>query len=90
MRVNAINNISKISYNKPVSFKHTAVPYPEFESAYKYSEETGSQKVSDIFTKISDFFNPSVRKEAAEIKRQINDICSPDKKLKGQLISVLA
>ncbi len=87
MRVNAINNFSNVG--KRVSFSHTAVPYPEFESAYKYEESDNYKKISEAISKLSDFFNPAVRKEAAAIKNQINDIYTSDKKLKGQLISVL-
>lgn len=88
MKVNSINSINYNSY-KP-SFKHTAVPYPEYEKAYKYATSSNSV-MSTIINKISDLFSPEVTKEAVEIKSQIDklyNIKTPSPK--EHLLSVLA
>ena len=72
MRVNSINTIQSI-YNAKPSFKHTAVPYPEYSNAY-LPEKTFSEKLADTFKKL---FNPQVSKEAENIKNQI-DACYDD------------
>ncbi len=80
MRINPINNITY----KTQSFKHTAVPYPEYEKAYIYAAADTS-----IFHKIAKLFNPKVDKETEKIKTVIdktyNGIPTPQK----QLLSVL-
>lgn len=69
MKINSINNINN-NYNKP-SFKRTAVPYPEYKTAYiiKAGEDT---LVSSIKNKINEIFRPDVTKEALNIKNQID------------------
>ena len=88
MKVNSINSIKYNTYKQ--SFKHTAVPYPEYEKAYKYT--TSSENiVSSIINKISDLFNPEVTKEAIEIKSKIDKLYSvKTPSPKEHLLSVLA
>ncbi len=81
MKINPINNIT---YSKQ-SFKHTAVPYPEYEKAYIYITEDKS-----IFDKISKLFNPKVNKEAQRIKTVIDNTYNGTPNPKKQLLSVLA
>ncbi len=92
-----IKSINSFNYNstKP-SFKHTAVPYPEYESAYYNTPDTLGTKISDLVCKISELFSPKVTKEASEIKENIDNIYSAKNKEiselspKKQLLSVLA
>ncbi len=86
MKINAINNIN---YNsKAPAFKHTAVPYPEYE-LIKTEKHTASFK-----DKISALFNPEVSREAGKIKTKIDGIYASAelsaKDPKAQLLSVLA
>lgn len=70
-----INSINTINYNNKVqSFKHSAVPYPEFENAYYYVPDTFESKVSSLVFKIAALFSPKVTKEAMEIKSGIDSI----------------
>ncbi len=92
-----VNSISSFNYNsiRP-SFKHTAVPYPEYESAYYKDPETIGTKILSIADKISELFSPKVTKEAEEIKSGIDKLYSKqtekknDVSPKKQLLSVLA
>lgn len=94
MKVNAISSFNYNS-NRP-SFKHTAVPYPEYENAYYNTPDSLETKIIGLANKISDLFSPKVTKEAAEIKSGIDTVYSKqtDKKAKiaaqKQLLSVLA
>lgn len=90
MRVNSINNINN-NLNK-ANFKHTAVPYPEFASAYEIVENPIETKIVKVIDKLTDLFSPKVSKEAKEIKAGIDSIyCLPPKKAAEQkLLSVLA
>lgn len=93
MKVNSINSINTISnysnkLNNP-SFKHTAVPYPEYENAYVHKQVGFHDKISILVAKLSDLFHPEVTKQANEIKSQIDSIYD-DKSAKKQLVSVLA
>ena len=92
-----VNSISSFNYNsiRP-SFKHTAVPYPEYESAYYNAPDTFGTKILNIADKITELFSPKVTKEASQIKANIDDVYAnktvdidelPPKK---QLLSVLA
>lgn len=86
-----INAISSINYNtknnsKAQSFKHTAVPYPEFEQYYNKNQ-------TSILDRISAFFHPVVTNEAKEIKSQIDTIYTAGKQTqngKSPLLCVLA
>lgn len=72
-----INSISSFNYNvNKTSFKHSAVPYPEYESAYSYNNDSEfvSQKVDSIVAKLSSLFSPKVTKEAKSIKSDIDSI----------------
>ena len=91
MKVNSINSINTINNNSyKQSFKHTAVPYPEYEKAYLYADKSSSF-VSSIINKISDLFNPEVTKEAVEIKSKIDKLYSvKTPSPKEHLLSVLA
>ncbi len=80
MKINPINNIS---YGKQ-SFKHTAVPYPEYEQAYLYASADKS-----IFKRISQLFNPKVDSETQRIKSAIDSTCKEIQNPKKQLLSVL-
>lgn len=89
-----INSISLNYNNKNINFKHSAVPYPEYEYAY-YSPKNLSfeNKVSQAFKKISSLFTPDVSRESYKIKSNIDNIYAiNEKKLdpKAKLLSVLA
>ena len=92
MKINSINTINKTSALKQPSFKHTAVPYPEYKDAYDIKQYDLQDRISNIVTKIADLFHPEVTKEAKVIKSQIDDIYDkkPAKAAKQQLLSVLA
>ena len=52
MRVNAINNVN---YNRSVpSFKHTAVPYPEYINAYKPCDRSIESTILSTIEKLTD------------------------------------
>ena len=88
MRVNSINNVS--SYNDSLTFKRSAVPYPEYRSAYLPSTEYSSQsRISLVVDKLSKLFNPEVTKEAKQIKNQIDNLYTQQKTPKEHLMSVL-
>ena len=90
MRVSSINNIN---YNRSMpSFKHTAVPYPEYPNAYNACDKTVETKILSTIEKLTDLFSPKVSKEAQEIKAGIDNIYanSAKKAAKQRLISVLA
>lgn len=75
MKINSINNVNtSYSQVKTQSFKHTAVPYPEYENAYVYNGNKQKNLFGLISEKISDLFHPEVTKEAKNIKSQINSI----------------
>ena len=90
MRVNSINTFN-YSSNRP-SFKHTAVPYPEYPNAYTVKENQIETKIISTIDKLADLFSPKVSKEAMEIKSGIDSIYadSPKKAAKQRLLSVLA
>lgn len=92
MKVNSINSIRNFNtYNSKqnaLAFKHTAVPYPEFESAYNPKHSGFKTKISFLVDKISDLFHPEVTKEAQSIKSEIDKIY--DENPKAKLVSVLA
>ncbi len=71
MRVNSINNTIKYNINVP-SFKHTAVPYPEFENTYASSNKDNSNMFSSFFDKL---FGKDVSDESEKLKKQIDYIC---------------
>ena len=90
MRVNAINNVN---YNRSVpSFKHTAVPYPEYINAYKTCDRSIESTILSTIEKLTDLFSPKVTKEAQEIKSGIDSLYanSAKKAAKQRLVSVLA
>lgn len=69
-----VSSINTIKYNSNMaSFKHTAVPYPEYSYAYSNSHSL-EKKISNIIDRITDLFHPSVTKEAKNIKSQIDNI----------------
>ena len=93
MRVNSINNINYTNYSKSVpSFKHTAVPYPEYPNAYKPCDRSIESTIITTIEKLTDLFNPKVSKEAQEIKSSIDSIYANSAKqaAKQRLMSVLA
>lgn len=85
-----VNSISSFNYknNNLQSFKHTAVPYPEYEGSYNQNDKS-IYKIDVLINKISDLFHPEVSKSAREIKSQIDKICE-DNSPKDSLMSVLA
>ena len=90
MRVSSLNNIN---YNKSVpSFKHTAVPYPEYANAYNVCEKSVEQTIIDTIGKLANLFSPNVSREAQEIKAGIDSMYpdSAKKAAKQRLLSVLA
>lgn len=95
MKINAINSASYMT--TCVSFKHSAVPYPEYESAY-YKNTTQPDAITRVVDKISALFTPEVTKKSQEIKNDINKIYNNGKSInvdfstnpKNHLLSVLA
>ena len=90
-----INSITSFNYNSNnVNFRRTAVPYPEYEYAYNKNESSSFEdQVTNVISKISALFSPSVSKESSKIKSGIDSIYT-DNKLenktpKAQLLSVL-
>ncbi len=91
MRINSINNFSNIYNNNKTSFKHVAVPYPEYENGYKPQPHHSKFKIDSIVNKLSELFTPEVTKQADEIKQQIDIVCDDeDQSPKDNLLSVLA
>ena len=90
MRVSSLNNIN---YNKTVpSFKHTAIPYPEYPNAYDVCEKSVEKTIINTIGKLADLFSPEVSKEAQEIKAGIDSMYADSAKraAKQRLLSVLA
>lgn len=89
MKINSINSLN--TYNKAYtpSFKHTAVPYPEYESGYKPKPISNKSKIIGFVDKLSDLFKPEVTEEAKNIKSNIDRICD-DGSPKQHLLSVVA
>lgn len=88
MKVSSINNISH--NNSRISFKKTAVPYPEYNSSYSYDSQS-DKMIYSLISKISELFHPDVTKEAANIKSKIDNIYEPKTvNPKDRLLSVLA
>ncbi len=88
MKINSINNTS-FNNNKSISFKKTAVAYPEYRNAYIYPE-TSKGAINSLVEKISGLFHPQVTKEAVEIKAKIDSIYATQQTPKEQLLSILA
>ena len=89
MKVNAINNTYNFKNNNVQSFKGSAVPYPEYASAYVFTKETGL--VDSLISKVSKLFTPEVSKESAKIKNQIDTLYSiTTENPRKALLSVLA
>ncbi len=92
MKINSINTFNNTIALKQTSFKHTAVPYPEYKDAYSNKQYDLQDRISNLVTKIADLFHPEVTKEAKEIKSQIDDIYDDDssREVNQRLLSVLA
>ncbi len=88
MKINSINN-TIFNNNKSISFKKTAVPYPEYKKAYIYPE-TSNGAINNLVDKISALFHPQVTKEAVDIKSKIDSIYATPQTPQDQLLSVLA
>lgn len=88
MKVNSISsfNYNKTNYNTP-SFKRTAVPYPEFKSAYETKKQEST--INIIVDRICDLFSPKVTKESKVIKAEIDKLID-SKAPQAHLVSVLA
>lgn len=88
MKINSITNYGQVSRN--LNFKHTAVPYPEYENAYgKNNNEVNV--VESFVQKIAELFSPKVSKEANAIKQEIDYIYSDSQITPKQaLLSVIA
>lgn len=89
MKINSINtNFNTKNYN--YSFKHSAVPYPEYKAAYFFVPK--SENILDSFIeKVTALFNPDVKKDADIIKNQIDKIYAGTKESPKQaMLSVLA
>ena len=89
MLINSVNNINANGTSlKPQSFKHTAVPYPEYQNAY---ETSGSKEnlFDVIITKLNDIFHPEVSAQAKNIKHQIDTIFDEGNKT-GRVVNALA
>lgn len=85
MKINAINN----TYNNVQSFKKTAIPYPEYASAYVFKKEAGI--VDTFVSKMAKLFSPEVTQESAKIKNQIDSLYNVNtENPKKALLSVLA
>lgn len=70
MRINAINNF--YPQVQRTNFGHTAVPYPEYEKAYH--RNTGNNIVNSFALKLASVFSPEVKKNAEDIKTEINGL----------------
>ena len=71
MKINSINNAYITNNNKNKSFKASAVPYPEYKTAYIVScKKAGT--IEKMVDKISEFFSPKVTKEAKNIQKTID------------------
>ena len=89
MKINSINNVYNVKTNNNQSFKASAIPYPEYASAYVFTRETGI--VDSLISKVSKLFSPEVSKESAKIKSQIDSLYSINSENpKKALLSVLA
>ena len=88
MKVNSISslNYNKSNYNTP-SFKRTAVPYPEYKSAYETKKH--ESPISIIVDRIHDLFSPKVTNESRIIKAEIDKLVDT-KAPKAHLITVFA
>lgn len=75
MKINSISSTNYINNSYKPSFKHVAVPYPEYEDAYIVKHTNPANKISVIINKISDLFHPEVTKEAQNIKSKIDQAC---------------
>ncbi|MCD7780615.1 MAG: hypothetical protein LUH05_08090 [Candidatus Gastranaerophilales bacterium] len=93
MKVNAINTYN---YNNAASFKHTAVPYPEYAGAYTSKQDSEKSAITSFISKISSLFSPKVNEEAQQIKSEIDNIYvntavdADESKPHEKLLSVLA
>lgn len=88
MKINSITNYGQVSRN--LNFKHSAVPYPEYESAY-HKNEKEFNIVENFVQKIAELFSPKVSKEAEFIKQEIDYIYSDSQVTPKQaLLSVIA
>ena len=94
MKINPINQTNYMT--KGVSFKHTVVPYPEYENAYHNQERTSS--VTRFVDRLSSLFTPEVSHKSKIIKDNINRLYESetqvpdfiDKEPKKHLLSVFA
>ena len=86
MKINAINNLYNNNFQ---SFKRSAIPYPEYASAYVFTKE---DNIVDTFvTKMAKLFSPEVSQESAKIKNQIDSIYNVNSENpKKAFLSVLA
>lgn len=73
MKINSISSTNYINNSYKQSFKHVAVPYPEYENAYIAKHTNPENKIAALINKISDLFHPEVTKEAKNIKSKIDD-----------------
>ncbi len=89
MRVAQINNYSYNANMQKQSFKHSAVPYPEYIDAYVWDEVGLQDRIMNVVSRISELFRSDVTDEASKIKSQINTIYD-ETNPKKQLLSVLA
>lgn len=89
MKINSINNTYNNRNNNVQSFKRSAVPYPEYASAYVFTRETGI--VDSLISKVSKLFTPEISSESAKIKSQIDNLYSTNlEDPKKALLTVLA
>ncbi|MCD7878716.1 MAG: hypothetical protein LUG16_02140 [Candidatus Gastranaerophilales bacterium] len=90
MKVNSINSLQYMTNTQ--SFKHSAVPYPEYQNAYEVKSSDFTDSIDSFIGKIADLFNPKASKEAAVIKSEIDDLYDDDSKKtpKEHLLSVFA
>lgn len=74
MKISAINNYSSYATPlKPQSFKHTAVPYPEYR-IIEQQTKNGLGVISGFEKLLSSIFHPEVTKEAVKIQKQLDTI----------------
>ena len=79
MKVNAINSMNYMTGK--VSFKNTAVPYPEYENAYYYVQQPSS--FEKLLNRFSALFTPEVTQKSQAIKDGINKIYDSEEAVKG-------
>lgn len=78
MKINSINTAYNYNNKYNTAFRRTAVPYPEYKSAYYVAQKNTA--IDTLINKISNLFSPEVTKEAVNIKKNIDTVFEASKK----------